>query len=75
MKIKFKEGTKGYYVTADGQLYGQVDRVDGGFILTQPTWVVTEIRDRKIRLDGPSLKDVSFKTRREAAEALVKVQS
>lgn len=72
MKIKFRPGSQGYFVQAEGKEWGQVDRSSG--FLGPVRWRVTEIRDSKIRLSGPSFRDVFFKTRKEAAEALINAQ-
>lgn len=76
MKIKFRDaGQRGYFVQAQddtGRLreYGAVDKRGGVF--GPGVWVVTEIRG-KARADGPSFRDVHFKTRNAAAKALIEV--
>ena len=72
MKIKFRDaGQRGYFVQANGKEYGAVTS-RGGVIWGKAFWVVNEVRG-KARADGPSFKDVQFKTRKAAAEALIQV--
>jgi len=72
MKIKYRDaGQRGYFVQANGKEYGAVIQ-RGGVIWGKSVWVVNEVRG-KARADGPSFRDVHFKTRKAAAEALIKV--
>ena len=72
MKIKFRPGSQGYFVQANGKEWGQVDRNSGVFGAVR--WWVTEVRAKNITRFSPSFRDVYFKTRQEAAEALINVQ-